>query len=147
MCCRHLEAFTSICGAFFFLLPALSYFHFFFLSQFFSHSISTLFFHVVSPLFLSLPSLSLVPHQNGEQMWLGTNASLLLNHSLIYQTGPSCSAMTGLNYRARIYSKTASPTPPHPSLLQCCVCVCTCVSDGEISQRKRYTCLSCIVLP
>lgn len=96
----------------------------FFLSQFFSHSINTLSHSSLPslPLFLSLPPPSLVPHQNGEQMWRGTFASLMLNHSLIYQTGPSCSAMTGLNYRAWVCSKTASPTLPFP-VQWCFLCV------------------------
>lgn len=124
----------------FFLLPVLDYFH----SQFFSHSINTLILFSVLSLSLSLPPSSLAPYENGEQLWRGTHASLMLNRSLIYQMGPSCSAMTGLNYWTWVCSKTTSPSPP-PFLYSGVLCVC--MSDGEIRCRKHYTCLSCVVLP
>lgn len=66
-------------------------------------------------------------------MWRGTYVSLMLKHSLIYQTVPSCSAMTGLNYSAWVCSSTASQTPPFPVL---CVCVSVC-ANMDVSQIVR----------
>lgn len=74
-----------------FLLLFVCFFKFFHSTNILPFFMSQLF-----SLHSSLPPPFLVPHQNREQMWLGTYASLMLNCSLIHQTSPSCSVMTGL---------------------------------------------------
>lgn len=138
LCWSCFDALTSVCGFIFLLFTTFSFFFFYcFLALLLFVSLGQ-----------SLLSASLFSHENGAQMWRGTYVSLMLKHSLIYQTVPSCSAMTGLNYSAWVCSSTASQTPPFPVLCVCvCVCKHGCESDCQIRLGKWYTCLNCIVLP
>ena len=97
--------------------------HFFSLSLSFSLTLLTL--SLSSHLPLSSVSCSTSEWRADVALW--TYASLTLNRSLIYQPGRSCSAMTGLNYRAWICFKTASPNSRFPCTVCVCVCVCVCV--------------------
>ena len=93
----------------------------------FFHSTNILPFFVsqLFSLHLSLPPPFLAPHQNREQMWLGTYASLMLNCSLIHQTGPSYSVMTGL--RAGL----APSLHPQISSFLYCLSLCVCMPSYQ----------------
>ena len=133
LCRRHLDAF--------FLLPALGYFIYFFsFSQFSSHSINTL-------SFLMPPSLlRLLFHVRMESRCGVVDVRVSNVEPLSYlPTGSLLFCDDRFELQGLDLLQDCIPKFPPPCSV--CVCVCVCVRDGEIRRRKRYTCLSRIVLP
>lgn len=130
LCCRHLDAF--------FPPPCSRLLHFFSFSQFSSHSINTL-------SFLMPPSLlCLLFHVRMESRCGVVDVRVSNVEPLSYLPAGSL-LFCDDRFELQGLDLLQDCIPKFP--LPCSVCVSVCVSDGEIRRRKRYTCLSRIVLP